>query len=380
MQPIQMNVLAVLCDHYWMQQHLVPTLKTTFQNVEVFLYEGMAKWYDPKWIASRKSEMDRLMTTVRALRSQGKLDLIFMIVYDDFLFPEVALAIKKMGIHMINYHVDMPTQWYRCIRTAPYFDLIGVTHQLHMDDLARYGAKLLYVPMAANTDYFRPLDIKKEYNVLFIGSYTPARADVLAAASDVTKSVHVAGSGWQEPTACSHKPRYFNFFWKKYLYDLKYVLPRLRAENIRMLATRNLGNRIYAKGGWNGGAVCMGYQSDIVELINKAKIVLGINQRWGSIGSKNGHVSSRLRDFEAPACGSLYLVQRYPELHLHYIEDEEVVAWSNLDELRRKVDHYLSHEKERQSIAAAGRERVVRTHQWKHRYRAMLAHLNEGSS
>lgn len=67
MQPIPLNVLAVLCNHYWMQQHLVPTLKSTFQNVEVFLYEGMAKWYDPNWVAARPAEMKQFLATVRWL-------------------------------------------------------------------------------------------------------------------------------------------------------------------------------------------------------------------------------------------------------------------------------------------------------------------------
>ncbi len=87
-----------------------------------------------------------------------------------------------------------------------------------------------------------------------------------------------------------------------------------------------------------------------------------------------------MRDFEVPACGAMYLVQRYPGIGVHYLEDEEVVAWSTLDELKAKIDYYLTHENKRQSIAAAGRERVVRTHRWEHRYRTMISHPDGISS
>lgn len=373
---IPQNVLAVICRHYWMEKHLVPTLKETFRNVETFYYDGMARWDDPAWIADRPAEMRRLLATVQSLKSAGKLDLLFMVVYDDFLFPETAAAIRKMGIRMLNYHVDMPNQWYRCIRTASYFDLIGVSNPEHFDDLTRYGGRLLPVPMAANVDHFHPLEIPKTYDVLFVGSYTPPRADVLAAATDVTRSVYVAGAGWDEPppgqrkSAPSQKTS-----WKKYFHDLPYLLPLLRTEGFRMFAARDLGTRTYPKGGKTGGAHYLGHPADIVEEINKARIVLGVSQRNGSLGTAGSCVRSLLRDFEVPSCGRAYAVQRYSELGAYYEEGAEVSAWSTLDELRTKLHDLLAHEKKREAMARAGRQRVLQSHQWRHRYFSLWKHL-----
>lgn len=373
---IPLNVLAVVCPHYWMEKHLVPTLKETFRNVEIFYYEGMARWDDPAWVAARPAEMKRLLAAVQSLKSAGKLDLLFMVVYDDFLFPETAAAIRKMGVRMINYHVDMPTQWYRCIRIAPYLDLMGVSHLSHFDDLEKWGARLLFAPMAANTDHFLPLPVQKEYDVLFVGGYTPPRADALAAAKDVTNSIYVLGTGWDKELGASKNiDSRKSAHWEKYVHDLPYLWPRVRADGLKLFAARDLGKRMYPKGGRTGGAICLGYQTDIVETICKARIVLGINQRWGSLGSKNGRVDSRLRDFEVPACGSLYLVQRYDELSKHYREDQEVAAWSTLDELRAQLNDLLTREKRREAIAQAGRQRVLKSHQWKHRYLSMYEYL-----
>ncbi len=376
-ETVDRNLLAVLSDDYWMRQHLVPTLQKTFRSVELFFYKGMGRWNEPDWVAARPIQMRRLWETARTLRAAGRLDLMFMMVYDDFLFPEVAARIRSLGVRLINYHVDMPVQWYRCIRIAPQMDLIGVSDLAHFDDLTRYGGRLLFVPMAANVEHFRPLPLKKEYDVLFMGTYSPARADAVAAAADVAGSVRVAGNGWGEPSGNGPKPRTPPTHWKKTLHDLPYLFPRLQAEGFGFLATRDPGRRIYPKGGHAGGATALGYQPDIVESINKAQIVLGVNQQWGSLGSRNSPIRSRLRDFEVPACGTLYMVQRYPELARHYVEDEEVVAWSTLDELRSKVEYYLAHEEKRRRISAAGRERVLRTHRWEHRYRSMVDYLDQ---
>lgn len=373
---IPLNVLAVVCPHYWMEKHLVPTLKETFRNVEVFYYEGMARWDDPAWVAARPAEMKRLLAAVQSLKSSGKLDLLFMVVYDDFLFPETAAAIRKLGVRMINYHVDMPNQWYRCLRTAPYFDLIGVANPEHFDELARYGGRLLSVPMAANVSHFRPLEIPKEYDVLFVGSYTPPRADVLAAATDVTPSVYVAGEGWGEPPPGQKIfARSRRVSWRKYFHDLPYLFPLLRTNGVRMFAGRDLGTRTYPKDGKTGGALHLGHPADIVEEISKARIVLGVSQRNGSLGTRSGCVRSLLRDFEVPSCGTAYLVQRYSELGNHYVENEEIAAWSTLDELRAQLNDLLTREKKRETLAQAGRQRVLKSHQWKHRYFSMYTHL-----
>ena len=64
----------------------------------------------------------QLVRLAKTLKASGRRDLIFFIVYDDFLMEGTAQQLRALQVPMINYHVDMAFQWYRVIRTAPDFD------------------------------------------------------------------------------------------------------------------------------------------------------------------------------------------------------------------------------------------------------------------
>jgi len=359
------KVLAVLCKDYWMQTHLIPTLQQFYASVEVFFYRGMAHWNDPVWIEQRAAEATRLVTRVRELKATAGIDAVFMIAYDDFLSPAAARRIRDLGVHLIDYNVDMSTQWYRCLRIAPLCSVVGAGSLDHMESLERSGAFVAYAPMAANTDHFRPLSLTKQFDVAFCGGYTPSRADAVAAATDVSSSVAVCGSGWT-PTA--PESRVQRPHWRKYVNDAAYIYPRWRAEGRAMFRTSDWGKRVYDKGDRLSGARYLGTPADIVNIINETRIVIGVNQRWGSINSQKGYLCPRLRDFEVPACGAMYLAQWHRELPLYFRVGQEIDTWFTLDELRYKIDYYLSHAQEREAIARAGRERVVSSHQWQSRF------------
>jgi len=116
-----------------------------------------------------------------------------------------------------------------------------------------------------------------------------------------------------------------------------------------------------------------------VSVVSTARVVLGINQRFGGIGRKEdaevGYITGRLRDFEIPSCGVMYLAQRYPELEIYYKEGEEIEGWSTLEEMQQKLEFYLTHEDRRARIAQRGRERVVRDHTWDLRFTHILHRL-----
>lgn len=86
-----------------------------------------------------------------------------------------------------------------------------------------------------------------------------------------------------------------------------------------------------------------------------------------------------VRAFELPACGVFQLLQRVPSVSEFFQEDREIVCFDNQDEMLDKIHYYLTHEAERQAIAQAGYERVLRDHTWANRVERMaalmLAHL-----
>jgi spore maturation protein CgeB len=66
------------------------------------------------------------------------------------------------------------------------------------------------------------------------------------------------------------------------------------------------------------------------------------------------------------------LHERTPELLEIYDEDKEVACFGSLKELAEKIQYYLAHPQERESIARAGHARCVPAYSYDDRVRAIL--------
>ena len=78
------------------------------------------------------------------------------------------------------------------------------------------------------------------------------------------------------------------------------------------------------------------------------------------------------RTFELAACGAFQLVDRRTPL-ADVFEDDEVVAFGSVAELRSLSEHYLRHPEEREAIAARACARAVAAHTYEHRVAAICA-------
>jgi spore maturation protein CgeB len=67
-----------------------------------------------------------------------------------------------------------------------------------------------------------------------------------------------------------------------------------------------------------------------------------------------------MRTFEQPACHAFSLVSRTPSILDLFTEGENIVCFESTLELREKICYYLNHAAERQRIAAASYEFVVK--------------------
>jgi len=80
-----------------------------------------------------------------------------------------------------------------------------------------------------------------------------------------------------------------------------------------------------------------------------------------------------LRLFDIMGCGGFVMTNYQTELPLIFKLDEEVVAYSSLEELKEKTAYYLAHERERLEIAHNGFEKVSREYNYPLRLTQMLA-------
>ncbi len=99
----------------------------------------------------------------------------------------------------------------------------------------------------------------------------------------------------------------------------------------------------------------------------------------GSTLSLNQHhpmndiVGLNTRAFELAAAGACQVVDFKEDLGTLFKPGEEVVAYRDLGELRRLLDHYLAHPDEARAVGANARRRALAEHTLGHRVEEMLA-------
>lgn len=168
------------------------------------------------------------------------------------------------------------------------------------------GCPAIYLPEASDPELYKPLHVTKEYDVCFVG----------------------ANYG-------------------------------IRSKIIRAIEKRGIKVTCYGNG-WSNGRIDV---EKLPELFARSRIVLGV----GTIGHCTDFYALKMRDFDGPMSGSLYLTHDNPDLYDLYEIGKEIVTYRTLEECADKVIYYLNHIEEAEAIAKAGRERAVVEHTWEKR-------------
>jgi spore maturation protein CgeB len=103
----------------------------------------------------------------------------------------------------------------------------------------------------------------------------------------------------------------------------------------------------------------------------------------GSTLSLNHHhplndiVGVNTRAFELASSGVCQVADWKDDLASVFAPGEEVVAYRDLNDLKRQLDHYLAHPDEARAIGANAHTRALKEHTLRHRIEAMLAVMEE---
>lgn len=108
--------------------------------------------------------------------------------------------------------------------------------------------------------------------------------------------------------------------------------------------------------------------TELPDIFASSKINLNIHsiQCQGSLNQ---------RDFNAPLCGGFLLSDWVPAAGRYFHPGTEAVYYSDIDNLRRKIDYYLPREDERKVVIEAGKQRVQLYHTYKNRIVDLLQTL-----
>ncbi len=111
---------------------------------------------------------------------------------------------------------------------------------------------------------------------------------------------------------------------------------------------------------------------DSVKIFNATRINLNLHSSpfHAGINPQGDYLNPRV--FDLAACGAFQLVDWRSQLPEFFTPDQELATFASLAEAREKIAYFLAHEDERQRLAAAARERVLREHTYAHRLAAAL--------
>ena len=239
--------------------------------------------------------------------------------------PKTLDKLRSMGIATVSYMIDNPfgtrqdPGWRLYMKDIPHYDLHVVQRDANIADYKSRGARdVIKIQTAYEpTIHFPPppewSDINRDREVSFIGTPYDQRGDFLTRL-------------WKEfgiPVTVSG-----GLVWKRYL-SAEAVAAMYRGHG-------ELFREAYREGIW------------------KSKINL-------SFLTHSNKDEFAHKSFEIAACEGFLLVER-SEGHLQrFVEDEEAVFFSTIEECVEKIRRYLPDEAARRRIAAAVRARAERS-------------------
>lgn len=260
-----------------------------------------------------------------------KPDVVF-ITNAHFCWSETLVKIRRKGIPLLCFYHD--PQWKgrdrnRFAENISYFDLIVTTRSWQAKEFEAAGARgTKAIRFGYDPLIHRPIDVaplavaRYESDVAFIGTYRLRRATELSALVQ---------------TNFSHRLRVWGGDWNRLPPDA----PMLKY--------------------WEGRAI---QEEEIPVIYATTKVALNWLQ-WDPTSSDTSlwqgdqHTP---RSFQIPACGGAMMIAQRTDDHLRFFrEDEEAVYFDNVDELREKLNFWLTpaQNEARKAIAAAARTRCI---------------------
>jgi spore maturation protein CgeB len=280
----------------------------------------LARFYVPGFHAWDISRMNKKLLDL--VKGQH-FDIILLFKGED-LFPETIRKIKENSNAIIaSWMADDPFAFDNIKRSLSHYDYYFIWDSWYLAPLRNAGVKhAIHLPAYTIPEVYKKVRLteaeKRRFgsDLAFVGTWRSDRENVLSHLLDF--NIKIYGDGWLNK---SNLP-------KRYL---------------------NQEVSIY----------------QINTIYNASKIILNIHHQWG----KN---DANFRTFEALGAGAFLIDERKKDIVSMFEENEEIVLYEGIDELREKIGYFLDHEEERISIAGRGSAKVNREHTLTARYKKLF--------
>ncbi len=263
-------------------------------------------------------DMNRAL--VESSRSMGPVDLVWM-DKGRWIYPATLDAIREQTRgRLLHYTPDAQLLFHKsrhfklCISI---YDWVVTTKPFERELYMELGANnVLFVLQSFDTRFVEYQPLQQEAaswssDLCFVGHCEKHYAERLKSASEIVSRLRIWGPGWE---------RY---------------------------AKHNHWARTYVSGGGIWG-------DDYLRALAHTKIAIGLLSKWIP-------ETTTTRSFEIPAMG-IFLLAEHTDDHLFLFEEgKEAEFFGDDEELKDKIRFYLANDEARKRIAAAGRERCLRS-------------------
>jgi len=307
------KILFVTTDYSYFTKPIIHALKGQFE-VSVFDYykptffSRLDGWLVNHHLLSKKPTQDvdskinsALLSKVNNLRPE-----YLLVIKGTPISNKTIRSIRKLGTITINWFPDWLVVWPWIKQHAKSYDLfINSCFDTHKK---MQGKKMqsYYLPFAVEPG-FSPQD-SCLYPITFIGQHSPRREKYFSAIADLGLCIW-GYANWAQSS-------------------LKHVYKGHASVNETPKILR-----------------------DSCLIVN---VLTGTDQFQPA--------SVNVRTFEALGAGRLLLVKYHPILKKHFSIHSELVTFTTPADLRRKTKFFLSHPTQREKIAKAGYNRILRDH------------------
>lgn len=214
---------------------------------------------------------------------------------------------------------------------APYYDIFAVIQKEPFFSLLKAAGveNCLYLPLGADPDFHRPLEL--------------ASLELKRWGSDLS----FMGAGY---------PNRRRAFKELTGYDLKIWGTEWDGDPVLAPYVQLGGRRIDSL--------------ECVKIFNASRINLNLHSTLDQDQLVKYGDFVNPRTFELASCAAFQLVDRR-ELLGELFDRDEMVVFSDLKDLKEKIDYFLQHPEKRSEFAHRARQRVLREHSYEHRMNVM---------
>lgn len=207
-------------------------------------------------------------------------------------------------------------QSHQFLRALPFYDIYFTTKSYNVQELKGLGCPtVMFIHNAFDPKTHRPMVVTEEDrlkfggSVGFIGSYERERAGSIFYLAEKGIPVRVWGLGWNK---------------------CRFPHPNMKIEGRTLLGD------------------------------DYARVICSFDINLSFLRKINRDLQTT-RSVEIPACGAFMLAERTEQHQQLFEEGKEAEFFSTNKELLEKVHYYLAHERDQRRIAAAGRERCLKS-------------------